>query len=159
MAGELVPQGGYMQPMNAGEEIHNTLMQNWENRGRKAAILTVASLAESAYRPVIDGIAFGIEVGDIPDLTKLTPEGIIPSAPSTTRVAANTIQEYLSAEVPGVQSTRLELLWTKYGQTLKALTPSFRTPSPQSDAFEGCFVGMLRELYGVPIKTLPKRYA
>ncbi|HEY1645585.1 MAG TPA: hypothetical protein VGF75_04360 [Candidatus Saccharimonadales bacterium] len=55
MAGELARRNDSIQGFDPAAEISNALVGNFEDRGRKAAQLVVATLTESPYSPTIEG--------------------------------------------------------------------------------------------------------
>ncbi len=134
---------GQIEVYDASQKLTDETTANFEERGRFAADLLIATLTETPYTPVIDGVRYevpvanrymgvGVEEGEEQEVTDTVDEA---------RVA---LAEFLAAKVPGSRSIRLRRYKTKYQKIYDDLSASGRAERPYQSAFDEAFVESAR---------------
>ena len=126
---------GDIERFGATVHITDQLIENFEDRGRRAARLLLVTLSETSYSPVIVGEPTNI------DVTNIYRGGGDGESIDLADEATLALEEFISADVPGAKRIRLNSLRTGYRGMARTLFPGIRDSQKYRDAFEDSFVG------------------
>lgn len=143
--------GGQMEVYGATRKLNESITANYEERGRYAANLLVASLTETPHTPVIDGVRYEITVSN-KYIGVGVEEGEENDVPDTVDEARIALHEFLAAKTPGASRLNLRTYRTNYGSLWSELKPSRRDNEAYKHAFDEAFVESARAV-NVPLAS------
>jgi len=131
------PNGGAIERFGMSAAIGDQLDRNFIERGINMAQLLVATLTETPYTPLFEGVRY-----EIPVSNKYSDD-----SPDTVDEARDALAEALKARASGMNRARLlKTFQTDYRSIAKKFLPDRGDGERNRKAFEGSFVGTVRQL-------------
>jgi len=135
--------GGQVEVYGATRKLSESITANFEERGRYAADLLVASLTETPHAPIIDGIRY-----EVPVSNRYTGVGVAEGeedlVSDTVDEARTALHEFLDANAPSASKLGLKSYKTAYRLLWAQLKPSRWDDHAYKEAFNEAFVESAR---------------